>query len=183
MGLGDHCVMTFIERWLLYTLLFGEKRVLRQSFAFFLILLDEGLFLPGASTRRVALPFYLSVSDLVTNATQPVTEARRRMASPPTSLNLDSLQALSLSRTSTTSSLSTNRSSPKHRSSPSPLSKRQGRCRGGAKAALQIQFYFTAQNLHADSFLRSHMDSQGFVPVAFLASFPAGVSVSKSSRR
>lgn len=36
----------------------------------------------------------------------------------------------------------------------------------------QVEYYFSADNLCRDSFLRTHMDKDGFVPLALLAAFP-----------
>jgi len=39
-------------------------------------------------------------------------------------------------------------------------------------AAGQVEFYFSVENLARDSFLRSYMDCEGYVPIAFVCNFP-----------
>jgi la-related protein 1 len=39
-------------------------------------------------------------------------------------------------------------------------------------AAAQVEFYFSTENLARDSFLRSYMDCEGYVPMAFVCNFP-----------
>ncbi|KAI0804021.1 hypothetical protein GGR55DRAFT_682157 [Xylaria sp. FL0064] len=38
-------------------------------------------------------------------------------------------------------------------------------------AQTQVEYYFSVENCVKDWFLRTHMDSQGFIPIAFIASF------------
>lgn len=40
-------------------------------------------------------------------------------------------------------------------------------------AASQVEFYFSPDNLCRDTFLRSYMDEEGYVPIAFICNFPA----------
>jgi len=42
-------------------------------------------------------------------------------------------------------------------------------------ALKQIEFYFSVENLCGDLFLRSYMDCEGFIPIAFVANFPGVV--------
>ncbi|OQR94671.1 hypothetical protein ACHHYP_20048 [Achlya hypogyna] len=44
-------------------------------------------------------------------------------------------------------------------------------------AKSQIEFYLSADNLVRDTFLRQHMDVDGYVPLAFIGSFQAVYSV------
>eukprot|EP00752_Nemacystus_decipiens_P004065 g3722.t1 len=39
-------------------------------------------------------------------------------------------------------------------------------------AVKQIEFYFTVENLCKDIFIRSYMDEEGYIPIAFVANFP-----------
>ncbi|CAM9991889.1 unnamed protein product [Scytosiphon promiscuus] len=39
-------------------------------------------------------------------------------------------------------------------------------------AVKQIEFYFTVENLCRDIFMRSYMDEEGYIPIAFVANFP-----------
>ncbi|CAM9272652.1 unnamed protein product, partial [Choristocarpus tenellus] len=39
-------------------------------------------------------------------------------------------------------------------------------------AVRQIEFYFTVENLCRDIFMRSYMDEEGYIPIAFVANFP-----------
>eukprot|EP00614_Pseudopedinella_elastica_P011541 CAMPEP_0172601526 /NCGR_PEP_ID=MMETSP1068-20121228/21683_1 /TAXON_ID=35684 /ORGANISM="Pseudopedinella elastica, Strain CCMP716" /LENGTH=650 /DNA_ID=CAMNT_0013402537 /DNA_START=8 /DNA_END=1961 /DNA_ORIENTATION=- len=63
---------------------------------------------------------------------------------------------------------------PRHRSNrmgKKDLSTDASRARA-AKACSQIEYYFSDENLCQDVFLRSNLDSEGFIPVAVVANFP-----------
>ena len=45
-------------------------------------------------------------------------------------------------------------------------------------AVFQFRFFFSVDNLCQDLFTRSHMDSEGYIPIAFVANYPTVLQVS-----